>query len=101
MDTHARKLLMILTEGALEKALTADVLRLGAQSYSVVDVRAGDTTGERAASWEGDRNIEVKVIATAAVAEAIASHVLATYCANYAVRMFLADVEVLRPEKFS
>ncbi len=101
MDTHARKLLVILTEGALEKLLTADVLRLGAQSYSVVDVRAGDATGERAASWAGDRNIELKVIATTAVAEAIAQHVLETYCANYAVRMFLAEVEVLRPEKFS
>ena len=101
METHARKLLLILTEGALEKALAADVLRLGAQSYSVYDVRAGDRDGERAASWEGDRNIEVKVIATEAVAEAIARHVLETYCPHYAVRMFLADVEVLRPEKFT
>jgi hypothetical protein len=43
----------------------------------------------------------VKVIATAAVAEALTAHVLATYCPDYSVSMFLADVAVLRPEKFT
>jgi nitrogen regulatory protein P-II 2 len=100
MDTHARKLLVIIAEAALEKGLVEDALRLGAQGYTVHDVRGGGRHGERAASWDGDRNIEVKVIATAAVAEAITAHVLATYCANYSVSMFLADVAVLRPEKF-
>jgi hypothetical protein len=35
------------------------------------------------------------------VADAIARHVLDRYCANYSVSMFLADVAVLRPEKFT
>jgi nitrogen regulatory protein PII len=101
MDTHARKLLVIIAEAALEKALVEDSLRLGAQGYTVHDVRGGGRRGERTASWDGDRNIEVKVIATGAVAEAITAHVLATYCPNYSVSMFLADVAVLRPEKFT
>ena len=101
MDTHARKLLVIIAEAALEKSLVEDAQRLGAQGYTVYDVRGGGRHGERSASWDGDRNIEVKVIATAPVAEAISAHVLATYCPHYSVSMFLADVTVLRPEKFT
>jgi len=101
MDTHARKLLVIITESALEKELTEAVLRLGAQGYTIYDVRGGGRRGERAGDWDGDRNIEMKVIATEAVASAISRHVLATYCPHYSVSMFLADVTVLRPEKFT
>jgi nitrogen regulatory protein P-II 2 len=101
MDTHPRKLLVIIAEAALEKALVEDAKRLGAQGYTVHDVRGGGRRGTRAGDWEADRSIEMKVIATGEVADALARHVLATYCAHYSVTMFLADAGVLRPEKFS
>lgn len=101
METHPRKLLVIIAEAALEKALVEDAKRLGAQGYTVTDVRGGGRHGERAASWDGDRNIEVKVIATTAVAEAIAARVMEAYCSHYSVSMCLSDVQVLRPEKFT
>lgn len=101
MDKHPRKLLVIIAEAALERALLEDAKRLGAQGYTVADVRGSGRHGERAGSWDGDRNIEVKVIATPPVAEAIASRVLEAYCPNYSVSLFLSDVEVLRPEKFT
>lgn len=100
MDTHARKLVVIITEAILEKPLVEDVKRLGALGYTVYNVRGGGKRGERAGAWDADRNVEMKVIATEAVAEAISRHVLETYCANYSVTVFLADVAVLRPEKF-
>ena len=101
MDTsHRRKLLVIITEAALESALTEDVRRLGAHGYTVYDVRGGGERGERGGTWDADRNIEIKVIATEAVAESISRHVLDAYCANYPVSMFLADVAILRPGKF-
>ena len=40
------------------------------------------------------------VICEADVADRVAAHVLATYAAHYAVTLYLADVSVLRPEKF-
>ena len=100
MDTHPRKLLVIIAEAALERELVADAKRLGALGHTVHDVRGGGRHGTRAGDWEADRSIELKVIATETVAEAIAKHVLATYCPNYSVTMFLADAQVLRPEKF-
>ena len=100
MQTHPRKLLVIICEAALEKPLLEDARRLGAHGYTLAEVRGSGRSGPREGAWEGDRSIELKIIGEAAVADAIASHVLQTYCPNYSVTMYFADVEVLRPEKF-
>ena len=100
METHPRKLLVIIGEAALEKYLVRDVRRFGAQGYTITDVRGGGGHGEREGSWENDRSIELKIIAETAVAEQIAQHVLATYAPHYAIVMFTSDVGVFRPQKF-
>lgn len=100
MQTHSRKLLVVICEAALEKSLIDDIAMLGAAGYTIADVRGGGRGGTRDGTWEADRSIEMKVICEAAVAERIAAHVLATYGAHYAVTLYLDDVSVLRPEKF-
>jgi len=100
MQTHSRKLLVVICEAALEKALVEDVRRLGAAGYTIADVRGGGRGGTRDASWEADRSIEIKVICDAGVADRVAAHVLSAYSAHYAVTLYLAEVSVLRPEKF-
>ena len=100
MQTYSRKLLVVICEAALEKALVEDVGRLGAAGYTIVDVRGSGRGGTRDATWEADRSIEIKVICEADVADRVAAHVLATYAAHYAVTLYLADVSVVRPEKF-
>ena len=100
METHARKLLVIIGEAALEKNLVRDALGFGVQGYTITDVRGSGGRGEREGSWEADRSIEFKIIADAAVAEQIAQHVLTAYAPNYAIVMFTSDVGVFRPQKF-
>ncbi len=78
METHARTLLVIIGEAALEKNLVRDARRFGVQ----------------------DRSIEMKIITDAAVAQQIAQHVLTEYAQHYAIVMFTADVGVFRPQKF-
>jgi nitrogen regulatory protein P-II 2 len=78
----------------------ADSQRLGAQGYTVHDVRGGSRLSTREALWEADRSIELKLICTPEVAEAMAEHVMATYAPNYSLTLFFADVAVLRPEKY-
>jgi nitrogen regulatory protein P-II 2 len=100
MQTHARKLLVIIAEAALEKSLIRDARQFGAHGYTLYDVRGGGAGGERAAQWDADRLIEMKVICDAAVAEPLARHVLERYAPHYAVTLFTADVGVFRPQKF-
>lgn len=100
MPTHAKKLLVIIAEAALEKQLVRDARRFGALGYTIYDVRGGGETGERAAQWDADRLIEMKVICDDSVATRLAEHVLQTYAPNFAVTLFTADVGVFRPQKF-
>jgi general secretion pathway protein D len=47
-----------------------------------------------------DRSIELQVVCSAEVAERIAEHVLAQYAPNYAVALYLSDVQVFRAQKY-
>jgi nitrogen regulatory protein P-II 2 len=100
MQTHPRKLLIVICEAALERQLIEDAKRLGAGGYTIADVRGSGRGGEREGAWEADRSIEMKVIGDADFAERFAAHVLGTYCDHYSVTMYFSDVTVLRPEKF-
>ena len=100
MQTHPRKMLVIIGEAALEKNLVRDARRFGAHGYTICDVRGGGERGDREARWEADRSIEMKVICDEEVAAQLAQHVLVTYVKNYAVTLFTADVGVFRPQKF-
>lgn len=100
MKTHPRKLLVVICEAALERPLLEDALRLGAAGYTIGEVHGSGRGGAREGSWEADRSIEVKIVCETEVAERLAAHLLAAYGEHYAVTMYLADVSVLRPEKF-
>lgn len=100
MEKHARKMLVVIAEAVLERRLLADCLRLGAQGYTVHDVRGASRLGAREALWEADRSIELKVICSAAVADDIAQHVLSTYAAHHSLSMYFVNVEVARPDKY-
>lgn len=95
-----RKLLTIICETDIERKLSDDVMALGAHGYTVTEARGRGTHGERDAAWGPSGNIRMEVICEAAVADAIAAHVRKTYFANYSMVLYMADVEVLRDEKF-
>jgi nitrogen regulatory protein P-II 2 len=100
MTKHPKKLLVIVAEAALEKALVQDIKRLGAHGYTVHDVRGAGAAGAREGAWEADRTIEMKVICDADVADRIGQAVLAAYGQHYGLSMFFADVSVLRADKY-
>lgn len=100
-NTHPCKLVVIITEGELEAILAKDVMRLGAHGYTVTDVRGQGSHGERAGSWAADRSIRMEILCDPATSQAITTHVEAQYFRNYAMVVYVSDVGVLRPEKFS
>jgi hypothetical protein len=95
-----RKLLTIVCEAALEVALLRDLESLGARGYTVTDARGKGSRGRRDATWGPHSNIRVEVLCTAATADAICKALRERYYDNYSMVLFVADVEVLRPEKF-
>ncbi len=97
---HSKTLLVIVAEAALEKSLVRDARERGAQSWTISEVHSAGREGVRQGDWEADRTIELKLICDAAVADAIAEHVIATYAKHYAVALYFSEVKVLRPERY-
>jgi len=100
MSKHPKTLLVIVAEAVLEKNLVRDVRELGAQGWTLSEVHGAAREGVREGAWEADRTVEMKVICDAAVADAIAEHVMAAYAPHYSVAMYFSPVSVLRPERF-
>ena len=100
VTTHACKLAVIISEAALEDSLAKDVMRIGAHGYTVCDVRGQGSHGPRSGLWSADRSIRMEVLCDEATATAIVEHVERTYFRNFAMVVFVADVGVLRPDKF-
>lgn len=100
MHTERRKLLTIIAEAALEQSLVKDIERLGAHGYTITDARGKGGRGIRNADWDRSGNIRLEVVCDAATAEAIAGDFRGRYYDNYAMILFIGDVDVLRPEKF-
>jgi hypothetical protein len=100
MPLEHRKLLTIITEAALEHELAREIERLGARGYTITDARGKGGRGVRNAGWELSANIRIEVACTADVAHAIAAALKARFYDDYAMILFIGDIEVLRPEKF-
>jgi len=99
-NTHPCKLVVIISEAAIEEPLARDVMRLGAHGYTVADVRGQGSHGPRRALWGADRSIRMEVLCDEATSLAIIEHVEKAYFENFAMVTFVADVGVLRPDKF-
>lgn len=100
MESHQRKLLTVITEAALEGTLVRDLERHNAHGYTITDARGKGSRGVRGAGWEANSNIRIEVICDAETATGLAAHLREHYYQDYAMVLFLADVEVLRPAKF-
>lgn len=100
VEYHTRKLLTVITEAALEGILVRDIERLDAHGYTITDARGNGSRGVRDASWQASGNIRIEVVCDAKTAEAIAAHLQAHYYDDYAMVLFVSDIDVLRPEKF-
>ena len=100
MTKHPKTLLVIIAEAVLEKSLLRDARERGAQGWTVSEAHGAGREGVREGDWEADRTIEIKLICSEAVADAIGEHVLNTYAVNYSIAIYFSTVSVLRSEKY-
>ena len=95
-----RTLLTVICEASIEAGVTADAKRLGAHGHTASDARGWGGHGERDGGWPMSGNVRIDILCEAAIADAIAAHLQATYFASYAMVCYLSDVSVLRSHKF-
>lgn len=97
---HVRKLVTIITESSLEKDLVREFDQIGVKGYTITDARGRGSRGQRSSSWGPSGNIRIEIICDITHAEALTSRVHEKYYANYAMVLYIHDVEVVRPAKF-
>lgn len=95
-----RKLLTIICEADLERPIAALLGTLGAGGYTITDARGHGAHGERDGLWPASTNIRIEVLCDGNLAGKIASELQARYYQGYGIITFIADVQVLRPDKF-
>jgi hypothetical protein len=94
-----RKLLTVVCEGALESRLIKDLLSLGAKGYTVTDAHGTGPRNQRNADLEGG-NIRLEVVTDEATLSKIFGRLQSDYFPNYAVSVWIAEVEVLRQDRY-
>ena len=101
MSDDQRCLLTIVTESALENTVVKALDAFGAKGHTISDARGKGSRGVRNAGWDASANIRIEVIGDSEMIREIAQHLQINYYDDYAMILFMQDVQVLRPEKFS
>jgi nitrogen regulatory protein PII len=100
MQHYTRRMVTIVTEAALERALIEELETLGARGFTITDARGKGSRGMRQSDWAQEGNIRVEVICDPTLADSIAQRVRERFYDHYAMILFLQDVSVLRSDKF-
>ena len=100
MDFCKEKLLTIITESEIEEHLLEDIDKLGAKGYTITPVTGKGEKGLRNAIWSANSNIKVEVICCSKTCAEIIEFLKEHYLKNYAMILFVSEVEVFRPKKF-
>jgi nitrogen regulatory protein P-II 2 len=99
MNTTGLKKVTIIAEAVLEDRLLREVRELGSRGYTLTEVRGEGSRGVRASEWEG-KNIQIEVLVSAGVADALLDHLAANYFEHYAVVAYVVDVQVVRGDRY-
>lgn len=91
MKADKLKLVVVVAEAALERALLGDLRQLGVTGYTITDARGSGSRGWRGSGWEHTSNIRLEVLCEPAVAERIVNHVRDRYESDYAMIFWVQD----------
>jgi nitrogen regulatory protein PII len=100
METWKKKLVTIITERAIESEVVEVLQKSGARGYTVSDVRGGGAHGTRSGAEDQSANVRIETICEAVVASQISERLYGEFFKNYAMVIYLADIETLRGDKF-
>lgn len=99
MHTSPLKVVTIVGETVLAEHLHQDLRRLGATGWTQTDALGEGSRGMRAKTLRGD-NMRLEVVVSPEVADAILERLAQEYFPNYALVAWVADVQVVRGEKY-
>jgi len=98
--TTRKKLLTMIVEAAIERQIAEELGHAGVTGFTVVEARGAGHRGQRRGDWDQNRNLRIETVCDEAIATELAERLLERWGENYAVVLWLQDVEVFRGSKF-
>lgn len=89
----------IIAERVLRDDLIALLKKHGARGWTMTAVEGEGSRGIRASEWEG-RNVQIDTLVSPDIAECIMEEIGKLYFDDWSVIVYVADVEVMRREKY-
>lgn len=99
MHTVDLKLVTVITERLLKDRVLDDLRKCGAKGFTISNATGEGSRGVRASEWEG-QNLRIESVVSRAVADKIVEAIADDFFENYAVIVFLHDVQVVRGDKY-
>ncbi len=99
MQLHTLKKVTIITEDSLKQDLLKKIIELGATGYTCREAQGYGSRGARSDQFTS--NIEVQLICSPSVADAILTYVSHHYFEHYACIAWTSDVQVVRGERYA
>ncbi len=87
-------LLTIVSESILEDRMIDEIRELGANGYTVTDARGWGKHGKRRGKWQQDSNIQIQVVGSRELCEAICARLKDQYQADFGLLLLISPVEV-------
>lgn len=95
------KLLTITCEILAQKNVLDILEKYNVSGYTLYEVEGNGSKGIRGQGFKNDKNIKIEALLHQDKVQQIAEELARTLFSDYAIILYVTDVNVLRPEKFS
>lgn len=99
MKTVELKLVTVIAERLLRDRVLDDLRKCGAKGFTICNATGEGSRGVRASEWEG-QNLRIESIVSHEVADRIVERIADDFFEDYAVIVYLHDVQVVRGDKY-
>ena len=101
MKLYNVKLLTIICEILAQKNIINLLKKHEITSYTTYEVGGSGTRGIRGQGLRNEKNVKVEVIMREEKLSDVVEEISRTLFANFAIVLYVSDVGIVRPEKFS
>lgn len=101
MKLYDIKLLTITCEILVQKNVIDILEKHTVSGYTLYEVEGNGAKGVRGKGFKNDKNVKIEVLLPHNKMQQITEEIARTLFSNYAIILYVSDVHVLRPEKFS
>ena len=94
------ELLTITCEILAQKNILEILNKHGITGYTLYEVDGNGSKGIRGKGFKNEKNVKIEIISTETRLKDIVEEITRSLFSDFAIILYLSDIQVLRPEKF-